>query len=72
MVYRVMFSDDLNYAKEGRLKKGGKKIAPVTRGAKGTQTTTKTVTRQILLIDVLPDKGPLPNRGVKAINLCCL
>jgi len=44
MVYRVMFSDGLNYAKEGRLKKGGKKIAPVTRGAKGTQTTTKTFT----------------------------
>ncbi|EFE49398.1 hypothetical protein NEIELOOT_01825 [Neisseria elongata subsp. glycolytica ATCC 29315] len=42
--YRVMFSDGLNYAKEGRLKKGGKKIAPVTRGAKGTQTTTKTFT----------------------------
>ena len=42
--YRVMFSDGLNYAKEGRLKKGGKKIAPVTRGAKGTQTPTKTFT----------------------------
>ena len=32
--YRVMFSDGLNYAKEGRLKKGGKKNRPCYQGRK--------------------------------------